>query len=379
MFSAIWEILRSETQWKAVVSLQTFACSTKIVAGPGARWSLKDRGAKRVFLVTDSFFSQRGTARALAQGLAESWEIFDQVTPDPSAELVARGTALLKAFQPDLVVALGGGSPMDCAKAMLYFSGEQVPLAAIPTTSGSGAEVTDFAILTHGGAKHPLVHERLRPEVAILDSELLEELPKSLIADAGFDILAHALEAVAGKNASPITDALARDAFRTAFSLLPASYGGDPAVRLQVHIAASMAAMAFSQAGLGICHALAHSLGGQFHVPHGRLNAILLPSVVACNAQAAGGQYAALARTAGLGGSADTIALRNLKNGLVRLRRELRLPATLAEAGVAPRDVNRNLGTIVEAALQDPCCKTNPVEPTAGLLEEILREVTGRG
>ena len=127
------------------------------------------------------------------------------------------------------------------------------------------------------------------------------------------------------------------------------------------------------------CHALAHSLGGQFHVPHGRLNAILLPAVVACNGVAAGAAYTALARQAGLGGSAEAIALRNLKNGLIRLRRELRLPATLAEAGVAPRDLQRNLGTIVEAALADPCCKTNPVEPSRGLLEELLKEVAGHG
>ena len=356
-----------------MVALQTFACGTKIIAGPGARWSLKDQGAKRVFLVTDSFFSQKGTALEIAQAIGETYEIFDQVIPDPTAELVARGTARLKAFHPDLVVALGGGS------AMVYFCGEQIPLAAIPTTSGSGAEVTDFAIVTHNEVKHPLVSERLRPQWAILDSELLTELPRSLIADAGFDVLAHALEAVAGRNASPITDALARDAFRTAYSLLPASYGGDPSVRLAVHQAATMAAMAFSQAGLGICNALAHSLGGQFHVPHGRLNAILLPTVVSYNGVAAGAAYTALARQAGLGGSAEAIALRNLKNGLVRLRRELRLPATLAEAGVAPRDLQRNLGAIVEAALADPCGKTNPVEPTRGLLEEILKEVAGRG
>lgn len=247
--------------------MQTFACGTKIIAGPGARWSLKDQGAKRVFLVTDSFFSEKGTALEIAQALGETYEIFDQVIPDPTAELVARGTARLKAFHPDLVVALGGGSPMDTAKAMVYFSGEQIPLAAIPTTSGSGAEVTDFAIVTHDEVKHPLVSERLRPQWAILDSELLAELPRSLIADAGFDVLAHALEAVAGRNASPITDALARDAFRTAYSLLPASYGGDPSVRLAIHQAATMAAMAFSQAGLGICHALAHSLGGPVSRP----------------------------------------------------------------------------------------------------------------
>lgn len=138
---------------------------------------LKGPEAKRVFLVTDSFFSERGTALEIARSAGECQEIFDQVTPDPTAELIARGTARLKAFQPDLVVALGGGSPMDAAKAMVYFSGEPIPLAAIPTTSGSGAEVTDFAIVTHNEVKHPLVSERLRPQIAILDSELLRSCP----------------------------------------------------------------------------------------------------------------------------------------------------------------------------------------------------------
>ncbi len=364
---------------KAVEAMQVFSCSTKLMIGPGARWTLRERSPQRVFVVTDRFFSETGVAADLARGLGGTYEIFDEVMPDPTAELAARGAKRLKDFKPDLVVALGGGSPMDCAKAMVYFSELDVTLAAIPTTSGSGAEVTDFAILTHQEVKHPLVHERLRPQVAILDSELLEKLPKSLIADGGFDILAHALEAAVGKNRSLITDALACRAFRTAFGELPLSYGGDVSVRLNIHVASAMSAMAFSQAGLGICHALSHALGGQFHVPHGRLNAILLPSVVAVNAQVAGSRYASLAREAGLSGSADTLAVRNLKNGLLRLRRELRLPQTLAQAGVRPQDVRRNRDVIIQAALADPCCKTNPVEPTAGLLEAILEEVTGRG
>lgn len=359
--------------------MQQFFCPTRIIAGPGARWTLREQKPRRVFMVTDRFFSENGTALDLARGLGGEYEIFDSVMPDPTAELAARGAKRLKEFEPDLVVALGGGSPMDCAKAMVYFSERDVPLAAIPTTSGSGAEVTDFAILTHEGIKHPLVHERLRPQMAILDSDLLTALPKSLIADAGFDILAHALEAAVGRNRSLITDALAVCGFRTAFGELPMSYGGSTSPRLSIHMASTMSAMAFSQAGLGICHAMSHALGGQFHVPHGRLNAILLPSVVAINAQVMGSHYARLARESGLSGSADTLAVRNLRNGLIRLRRELRLPQTLAQAGVRPQDVRRNRDVIIQAALADPCCKTNPVEPTAGLLEALLEEVTGHG
>ncbi len=340
---------------------------------------MKRLGARRVFLVTDRFFSEKGMAEALCRGLDCEYRIFDEVLPDPTAELAARGTKAILEFKPDLVVALGGGSPMDCAKAMVYFSELDVPLAAIPTTSGSGAEVTDFAILTCDGVKKPLVSESLRPKYAILDSDYLQELPRSLIADGGFDVLAHALEAAVGKNAGPITDALASRAFRTAYGLLPVSFGGNGTVRMEIHEAATMAAMAFSQAGLGICHALSHTLGGMYHIPHGRLNAILLPAVVSVNAQCAQGKYAALAREAGFSGAAEALAVRNLKNGLVRLRRELRLPATLAEAGVKPADVKRNTATIVASALRDPCCETNPVEATAPLLEEVIREVVGRG
>ena len=238
--------------------------------------------------------------------------------------------------------------------------------------------MTDFAILTHDGVKHPLVDEKIVPDAAILDDELLRGLPSALIADSGFDVIAHALEGYVGTNGSPVTDALARDAFCAAFTALPASFDGDTSVRLRIHTAATMAGMAFTQAGLGLCHAMSHSLGGMFHVAHGRLNAILLPSIISCNAHVAGKKYAELARAAGMGGSADTIAVRNLKNGLIRLRRELNLPETLVQAGIDPRSVWRNVDEIVKATLADPCCKSNPMAVEDFLVRRILEEVTGR-
>ena len=359
--------------------MKTFSCETRIVSGPGAVAALKEFGAKRVFLVTDPFFAKNGTAQHVAEAAGgETVEIFDGVKPDPSVSLAAEGTAKLKAFAPDLLVALGGGSAMDCAKAMAYFSQGTFPLAAIPTTSGSGSEVTDFAILTHDGVKHPLVDRRLRPSMAILDSDLLMSLPKGLIAETGFDVLTHAAEAYVARNAGTITDLYAREAFSSAFAALPASYAGNTTVRLKVHMAATMAGMAFTQAGLGLCHAMSHSLGGMFHVPHGRLNAIILPSVIGCNAHVASKKYAELARTAGMGGSVDTIAVRNLKNGLIRLRRELNLPETLVQAGVDPRSVWRNADEIVKAVLADPCCQSNPMAVEDFLVRRILEEVTGR-
>ena len=359
--------------------MEQFHCKTKIISGPGAVSALGELGCKRLFLVTDPYFMENGEARRIGElAKAEKTEIFHQVVPDPTVALAAEGTALVRQFQPDTIVALGGGSAMDCAKAMAYFSGTDARLVAIPTTSGSGSEVTDFAILTHNQVKHPLVDNRIRPDVAILDSDLLKNLPPSLVADAGFDILCHALEAYVATGAGAITDALARDAFTVAFGALPASFAGNTAVRQRIHTAATMAGMAFTQAGLGLCHALAHSLGGLFHVPHGRLNAILLPAVVECNARGAAEKYARLSRAAGLGGSADTIAVRNLKNALIRLRRELKLPETLRQAGVDPREVWHKSKDIVKATLEDPCCRTNPVPVEDFMIRRILEEVAGR-
>ena len=359
--------------------MEQFSCKTTIISGAGAVAALEKIAVKRLLLVTDSYFMNNGTAKRVAEAAkAETVCFFDQVKPDPTVELAAEGTAKLKEFQPDTVVALGGGSAMDCAKAMVFFAKERVRFVAIPTTSGSGSEVTDFAILTHNKVKHPLVDVSLRPDTAILDSDLLQELPKGLIADTGFDVLTHALEACAAKGAGTISDLYAREAFRTAYAALPASFAGRKEVRLKVHLAATMAGIAFTEAGLGLCHAMAHSLGGMFHVPHGRLNAILLPSVVNCNAHAAGSKYAELARAAGIGGSAETVAVRNLKNGLIRLRKEMGLPETLAKAGVDPRAVWSNMAEIVKATLEDPCCASNPVTVDDFMVRRILEEVTGR-
>lgn len=358
--------------------MKEFSCETKVIIGAGAELTLEKERFQRLMIVSDPFFTKNGWAERLGK-TAQTYEIFDKVAPDPSVSLVAEGTARVQAFHPDGIVALGGGSAMDCAKAMVYFSGLDIPLIAVPTTSGSGSEVTDFAIVTHDEVKHPLVDKRLRPQMAILEAELLSGMPASLIADCGFDVLAHALEAWVGKNANPFTDALALDAFRTVMERLLPSFQGDQSVRLQVHTASTMAGLAFTQAGLGLCHALSHSLGGQFHLPHGRLNAILLPAVVACNAEIAGAKYADLARKIGLGGANDSMAVRNLKNALTRLRTSLKLPGTLAQAGIDPAKIREKAEEIVTAVLKDPCCATNPVTVTEELVLAVLREVTGRG
>ena len=357
--------------------MQAYFSGTRICWGDAGQW-MRQLHPERLMVVSDPYFVESGLAKALAtQSGAENTEIFGQVAPDPSVELAARAAAAAKEFHPDVIVALGGGSTMDLAKAMKYFTGSQATLVAVPTTSGSGSEVTAFAILTHQGLKHPLVDDSLSPQMAILDAKLVSRIPPALIADGGFDVLTHALEAFTATNATPISDTLAREAFALTLRDLGQSYEGDLSARERVHSASTLAGLSFTQSGLGLCHGLAHALGGEFHIPHGRLNAILLPAVMRHNLPAAEGKYAALARAAGIEGRADGMAVRALEHRLSRLRRELGLPENLAQAGVAPRALRDKLESIAQAAARDPCCATNPCPVTPAGAKRVLLEVSG--
>ncbi len=337
--------------------MQTFQLSTKLCFGDGALAALRELPIQRALLVTDPFFAKNGTAARIAELCKGEVQVFSEVQPDPPLSLVARGVALLRDFKPDTLIALGGGSAIDCAKGMLSLSGRELYFVAIPTTSGTGSEVTSFAVLTHEGVKHPLVEKNLRPQLAILDDSLLQGLPKGLIADAGMDVIAHCVEAVAAKGASSVSHALAVSAYHTTMKLLPQSYEGDVSVRGAIHCAATMAGAAFDNAGLGACHALSHALGGVFHLPHGKLNGILLPHVMEFNRSHA--PYPLL-------GSNPIFAV-------TRLRRRLQLPASLTEAGL-PRDkILQQAGAICKAALADPCSQGNPRPLSEGDYLALLR------
>ena len=239
---------------------------------------------------------------------------------------------------------------------------------------GSNAAGSFFpdAPITRGAAAAMLtriVDPALRPELAILDPALLEALPPRLIAESGMDAVSHCVEAAAAREASPVTDALAHSACRTLLRLLPRSFAGETAVRRDVHLAASMAALAFDNAGLGACHALAHALGGRFHVAHGRLCAMLLPHVIAHHAAADPHPYAALAAACGLPG------VRGLTGAIVRLRARLGLPASLPEAGVPREAVLEAETDVLEAALEDPCAAQAPAPLTHDALQALLRQV----
>ena len=350
------------------MGMETFTLKPKLYFGPGALGALRELNGRRVFIVTDGFLSSSGLLdRVRAQLSGSEVTVFDQVTPDPTVELVARGVQQLRECQPDAIVAFGGGSPMDCAKAVRWSSGSSAPLWAIPTTAGTGSEMTAFAVLTdtEKGIKYPLVDEGLLPETAILDASLLDGVPPSVTADTGMDVLTHAAEAYVATSATPFTDALAEKAFVLAYQNLLGAYrkqGGSPEKEAMMY-ASCLAGIAFNAAGLGICHSLAHALGGRIHMPHGRLNAMLLPRVVAFNAQnpQTARRYAKLAQLCGLAASS-----RALSAALNRMLTALSLPKTLTVDD--PKSV-------AMAAMEDRCTGTNPRSPSPMQLETILREL----
>ncbi len=344
-----------------------FSLATTLLCGADALEALETLGAKRVFFVADPFFAQNGTAAQLAARFPDAQtQIFSEVSPDPEVQTVAKGADLLRAFAPDTLVALGGGSAIDCAKAILAMSGAQARFVAVPTTSGTGSEVTRFAVLTHAGKKHPLIDPALRPQLALLDGSLLTSLPPALIAEAGFDAVSHALEALCAARATPFSDAFALCALQTLLRALPRSFGGDTSARAEVHCAATMAGIAFDNAGLGLCHALSHALGGAFHVPHGRLNAVLLEHVVRAQAEQCDEIYRRAAAFCGLSGT------QGLLFALRRLRARLHLPESLRGCGISHAELAEAREALITAALADPCALDAPVAATREAIFALL-------
>ena len=358
--------------------MKQFSLGPDLYFGAGALSALSALAGKRVFVVSDAFLVSSGLMeRVTARLEGSAVEIFDRVTPDPPLRLVAEGVERLRAFAPEAIVAFGGGSPMDCAKGIRRFArgeGEAtLPLWCVPTTAGTGSEVTAFAVLTdpEAGVKYPLAEDALLPDAAVLDPALLAGVPPAVTADTGMDVLAHAAEAAVATRASAFTDALAGQAFSLAMENLAGARRGEGAAREQMLLASCMAGIAFQNAGLGICHGLSHALGGRWHVPHGRLNAVLLPHVIRFNARArhAAAGYASLARRCGLSGAA-----RGLAAAVERLRGSLGMPGSLTGCGIPGGELLGALDSLTEAALGDICTGTNPVPPDERALGALLRE-----
>ena len=362
--------------------MEQFAVKPVITFGGGALAALEELPGEKVLVVTDSFLAESGLLdMALAHLKGRRVEVFRQVVPDPPLDLVAKGARALADFGPRTVVAFGGGSPMDCAKAMLYFGKKlgapgEITFAAVPTTAGTGSEVTSFAVLTDPvrGIKYPLVDDGLLPDQAILDPALLAGVPPAVTADTGMDVLTHAAEAYVAKGASPYSDALAEKAFTLAWENLRPAWEsqGESRARRQMLLASNLAGMAFNAAGLGLCHSLAHSLGGKFHVPHGRLNALIFPHVLRFNAagKEAAAKYGQLARLCGLAPNP-----RALSAGWSRLRARLGLPDRLAACGVEAKKLHAALDELAAAALGDLCAPSNPRRPSAEDVRALLKEL----
>ena len=380
--------------------MQNFKVKTNVCFGEGALNVLSEQKGN-VVIFTDAFMVSSGSAENIKSKLssADSVKIFGEIKPDPPIELIASGLAFLIDAKADCVVALGGGSSIDAAKATILMakrSGfkDQIKLIAIPTTSGTGSEVTSFAVITDKakGIKYPLVDDELLPDIAILDPELVVSAPPRITADTGFDVITHAMEAYISTAANDYSDALAEKALKLAFEYLPRAYanGADIEARDKMHTASCLAGMAFNAVSLGVNHGIAHQLGAKFHIPHGRANAMLLPHVMRYNADLSANfgakcetraslRLANIAKLIGLSGGDKPLDTNSLVialcDHLTYMLRMTGTPLTLADAGVSREAYEEQKPAIIEAALKDACTATNPRKMTPEGVEEILSKL----
>jgi alcohol dehydrogenase class IV len=322
-------------------------------------------------------------------------KLFEGVEPDPSVETVMKGAEAMREFEPDLIIAMGGGSPIDAAKAMWVFyeypetSFESIiqpfsfpelrkkaKFIAISSTSGTATEVTAFSVITDysKGIKYPLADFNITPDIAIVDPELASTMPPKLVAHTGMDALTHAIEAYVSTLNSPFTDPLALKAIHMVFDYLPDSYKGDANAREQMHYAQCLAGEAFSNALLGIVHSMAHKTGAAFstgHIPHGCANAIYLPYVIKYNAKNAEARYADIARSVGIEGT-DAECVKALCAKIDEYNVKLNIPKTLKEFGVLEDEFKEKVATIAELAVGDACTGSNPRPITPAEMEKLL-------
>lgn len=380
--------------------MSIFSVPTRILSGEAAFEQLKAYAITRACIICDPFVAKSGLLNKLLKVLAEmgaNHRIFSDIRPDPDTDLVVEGLQQILEHKPDAVIAVGGGSAIDAAKAISFLyqknTGAQKPLCvAVPTTSGTGSEATNFAVITDKAThiKYPLVHDRLLPDVAILDPSLICSVPPAITADTGMDVLTHAVEAYVALEASDFTDALAEKAVRLIVQYLPVAYreGTDLEAREHVHNASCMAGVAFTHAQLGINHSIAHALGGHYRLPHGRANAIVLPHVIAFNAglrevagdnRRAAERYARLATQVGVEAFNPQQAVRGFIALIEGMLDQFSIPRTLEKAGVQEAAFRKDLPELAKIALADACTASNPRRVDQRQMEQLIgRMYNGR-
>ena len=378
--------------------MKTFGMKTVIHFGDNALDRLREIPYKRVLIITDPFVVQSKMIDLITEPLAKGgieYDIFSNVVPDAPVDKIADGVKKFLSYQPEAVIAVGGGSAIDSSKAIREFALKinnygKVGLIAVPTTSGTGSEVTSFAVVndTEAKVKYPLVSPDLTADEAILDAELVKSVPPAITADTGMDVLTHAIESYVSINHNEFTSALAEKSIEICGVYLYRAYvdGNDMHARQKMHVASCLAGLSFNAAGLGITHSMAHQLGAIFHIPHGRANAMLLPHIVEYNANInkrsrsqkeylpAVKRYSNIAHLLGLSNYNEVMSVRSLVNWIQFMQKEMNIPLTIQELGtIAPEEYFAAIDKMADAALADACTVNNPRVPTK---EDIIKIYT---
>ena len=382
--------------------MQRFTLPRDLYHGKGALEALKTlEGKKAIVCVGGGSMKRNGFLDRAVSYLQEAGmevKLFEGIEPDPSVETVMKGAAVMEEFNPDWIVAMGGGSPIDAAKAMwikyeypdITFEDmckvfgipklrKKAHFCAIPSTSGTATEVTAFSIITdyNKGIKYPIADFEITPDVAIVDPDLAETMPVKLVAHTGMDAMTHAIEAYVSTANCNYTDPLAIHAIELIQANLVKSYNGDMAARDTMHDAQCLAGQSFSNALLGIVHSMAHKTGAAFstgHIPHGCANAIYLPYVIKYNAHEpeAMHRYADIARRVGLGGTSEKAQVNALIAKIEEFNRAMNIPKTLQEFGVKEDEFKEKLSSIAELAVGDACTGSNPRSITPEQMEKLF-------
>ena len=355
---------------------------------------------KKILIVTDPFMAKSKNLNLILDPIKKAgkeYDIFQDIVPDPPIEKISLGVKKMLEYKPDAIVAVGGGSAIDSSKSIREFALRvdhyaEVGLIAIPTTSGTGSEVTSFAVVSDPAEqrKYPLVSWELTPDEAILDAELVKSVPPAITADTGMDVFTHALEACVSTERSDFSTALAEKSIELVGVFLLRAYldGNDTHARQKMHSASCLAGLAFNSASLGLNHGMAHQLGAKFHIPHGRANAMLLPHIIEFNSDInkhsksqkeylpAVKRYATVAQILGLSSYNEIMTVRSLVNWVQFMLKEMDIPLSISQMGTISEEEYFNaIDSMADAALEDGCTATNPRVPNKEDVIEIYKKL----